>query len=410
MPPLAELITTHLPEARQALLTRISQTARQLHLPLYLVGGFVRDALLGLPPDDFDLVVEGPAPQLVRALAQAYGGETLVHPPFGTATWLTPPGEAIDFASARTETYARPAALPTVSTPASIEADLRRRDFTINTLTVRLDGEHFGELLDPLGGQADLTGGAIRALHSHSFVDDPTRLFRAVRYEQRLNFHLAPETLALIPGAWDSLAALTPDRVRHEFELIFREPRANAMLERLQNLDILRHIHPALRWEGDATERAEIIRTLPIAEWRLPTPPEPDALYLALLLAHAAPSESAEALARLNVNRAAAEAVQSALALPALGSRPSEAVAVLDNLSELAVITAYVLSGHPALSNYLSHWRLVRPTLTGDDLIARGLQPGPHFKTLLWQLRAARLDGDVTTDAEEFDLLEELAR
>lgn len=408
MQQLAELISSNLPETRQAVLAHIRHMARQLHLPLYLVGGFVRDVLLGLPPDDFDLVVEGSAPQLVWALARAHGGETLVHAPFGTATWTTTTGEAIDLASARTETYARPAALPTVATPASILADLRRRDFTINTLTVRMDGEHFGELLDPLDGHADLTQGVVRVLHSQSFVDDPTRLFRAVRYEQRLAFRLAPETLALIPGAWDAMAALTPDRLRREFELIFREPRANAMLQRLQALEILPRVHPALRWGADAARRAEIIRALPIADWQMPAPPEPDALYLTLLLSDATAAEAADALTRLNVSRAVSEAVQSALTLAATWTRPSQAVAVLDSVSELANIAAYVRLGHPDLSTYLSRWRFVRATTTGDDLIARGLQPGPRFKDLLWQLRAARLDGAVTSDEAERDLLNRL--
>ncbi len=402
---LAELIEQNLPEARRAALAQVSEVATRLQQPLYLVGGFVRDALLGLTPDDFDLVVEGSAPQLARALAKTYGGNVLVHPPFGTATWTTAQGEAIDLASARTETYARPAALPTVSVPASIHADLSRRDFTLNTLTVRIDGAYFGELLDPHGGHADLIAGIVRVLHPQSFVDDPTRLFRAARYEQRLNFRLADETLALIPGAWDALAALTPDRLRHECELIFREPRASAMLERLQALELLRRVHPALRWGADAARRAENLRAWPSADWQLPAPPEPDALYLSLLLADATPSEIVEALTRLNVDRAIFEAVQSALALQPTWTRPSEAVAVLDHLSELTIIAAYVVRGDPDLSAYLSQWRLVRATTTGDDLIARGLPPGPRFKDLLWQLRAARLDGEVRTDHDEIELL-----
>lgn len=410
MPNFKDLIEKNISPIQQVALARVSEAALRFGWPLYLVGGFVRDALLGLQPDDFDLVVEGSAPQLARALTKTYGGEALVHAPFGTATWMTANGEAIDLASARTETYERPAALPTVSIPASIEADVRRRDFTINTLTLRVDGEHFGELLDPLNGRADLTRGVVRVLHPHSFVDDPTRLFRAVRYEQRLNFRLAAETLALMPGAWDALATLTADRLRHELELIVREPRARAMLERLHALEILPHIHPALRWEAEATRRAGVIQALPIVDWKLPTPPEPDALYLTLLLADADEASVADALHRLNVSRAVSEAVQSALTLSVTWTRPSEAVAALDHLSELAVIAAYVLRGHPDLATYLSRWRFVRAATTGDDLIARGFMPGPDFRGILWQLRAARLDGLVQTDGEEQALLDKLTR
>lgn len=408
MPNFKDLIERNLSPTQSVALRQVSEAALRLQWPLYLVGGFVRDAFLGLTPDDFDLVVEGSAPQLAAFLAKTYGGEALVHAPFGTATWTSADSDAIDLASARTETYAKPAALPTVSTPATIEADLRRRDFTINTLTMRVDGEHYGELLDPLDGHADLTRGIVRVLHPRSFVDDPTRLFRAVRYEQRLNFHIAAETLALISEAWDSLAVLTGSRLRHELELIFREPRASAMLERLQSLNVLQHVHPALRWGSDAMRRAEVIRTLPIADWKLPEPPEPTALYLTLLLAEASEVDIAETLNRLNVSRTVSEAVPTALTLSATWTRPSEAVARLDAVSELAIIAAYVLRGHPDLSTYLSRWRFVRATMTGDDLIARGFKPGPDFKSILWQLRAARLDGWVQTEAEELAWLNQV--
>lgn len=408
MPNIAALIEKNLSPTRRDTLQRVSAAARQRQWSLYLVGGFVRDVLLGLAPDDFDLVVEGSAPQLARVLSQTEGGTLLVHAPFGTATWTPRHGEAVDLASARTETYERPAALPTVSLPASIDTDLGRRDFTINSLAVRLNGEHFGELLDPLGGQADLEARAVRVLQARSFVDDPTRLFRAVRYEQRLDFRIAETTLALVPGAWTSLAALSPDRLRHEFELIFREPRANAMLARLQALEILSHVQPALRWGSAAARRAEALAALPVADWKLAAPPEPDALYFTLLLAEAAPAEVGETLARLNLNRPISEAVQAAVHLRPTWTRPSEAVAVLDGLSELAIIAAYVLRGHSDLSTYLARWRFVRAMTTGDDLIARGLQPGPEFKRMLWQLRAARLDGIVQTDTEELTLLNQL--
>jgi len=276
-----------------------------------------------------------------------------------------------------------------------------------------VDGKHFGELLDPHGSQADLAARVVRVLHPRSFIDDPTRLFRAVRYEQRLDFTIAPDTLALIPGAWDSLAVLTGDRMRHEFELIFREPRAARMLARLDGLEILRHVHPALRWGATESARAEAIAVLPRAEWKLPIdpwglplPPEPDAFFLALMLGAAPPSGVAKALARLNTDRAVSQAVEEAITLKPAWLRPSEAVATLDGLSELGVIAAYVLheAARPALHDYLARWRFVRARITGDALIARGLTQGPHFKQLLWKLRAARLDGEVS-DAEDEDKL-----
>ncbi len=405
-------IESSLPEARRVILARVGALAAAKSLPLYLVGGFVRDLLLGLTPDDFDFVVEGPAPVLARAVARELGGEVTVHPPFGTATWLGTDGEAIDFASARTEAYPQPAALPVVQAPATIAADLSRRDFSINAMALRVDGEHLGELLDPHGGQADIQAGVVRVLHVRSFQDDPTRLFRAVRYEQRLALQIAPQTLELISGAREALAALTGDRLRHEFELIFREPNVVSMLARLQALEILRHVHPALSWDETATERAKSLPQLPHADRGPAAPLEPDVVYLTLLLAEAAPDDAEAALAHLNVGRLVGEAVRSALSLRIEGDRPSQVVSCLEGLSESALAAAFVLqpAWRSLIAQYLAHWRYVRATLTGDDLIARGLQPGPDFKRILWELRAARLDGQVTNDVEELELLDGVTR
>ena len=412
------LLEKTLPPDHRQLLAEVSRAAQTDGLPVYLVGGFVRDLLLGLPPDDreaprwdFDFVVDGDAPRLARALARELGGEVVVHTPFKTATWTDPSGVAVDFATARTETYPQPAALPNV-TPAPIADDLRRRDFTINALALRVDGEHFGELLDLHGGQADLTARVIRVLHPLSFQDDPTRLFRAARYEQRLGFTIAPETLALFPGAWASLAALTGDRVRREFELIFREPKATAMLARLDELEVLRHVHPALRWGPDESALAQSIYQLPITDWRITSSPEPEASYFALLLRGSNPAQTEAALTRLNVNRGTFQAVVEAVTLKRGWARASEATAALDSLSELGVIAAYVLhaEARPTLNDYLARWRFTKAETTGDDLIALGLTPGPDFKKILWSLRAARLDREVMDVRGERALLERLLK
>jgi tRNA nucleotidyltransferase (CCA-adding enzyme) len=396
----------YLSAPRRGWLERVRTLAEARGLPLYLVGGFVRDLLLGLPPDDFDLVVEGAAPILARAAAREWGGEMIVHAPFGTATWTAPDGVAMDFASARTETYPQPASLPQVQTPTTIAHDLQRRDFSINAIALRLDGAHFGELLDPHNGQADLAARAVRVLHERSFRDDPTRLFRAVRYEQRLGFNIAAETLALIPDTWEALDALTADRVRREFELIFREANASATLSRLSELGILARVHPALKWGESESARAGVIAQLPWVEWKLSAPPEPEALYWALLLEAA--SDLDAALQRFNLNRAMEQAVREAIALQKNWSRPSEAVAVLDQLAESGVVAAYALrpDWRADLHAYLARWRFVRAATTGADLIARGLTPGPHFKPLLWELRAARLDGNITDLEGERALIE----
>lgn len=399
-----------LPAALLERLAQIRRLAENRQMPLYVVGGFVRDSLLGLKPDDFDLVVEGDAPALARAAAREFGGTATVHAPFGTAAWRMPEGFEMDFASARTETYPAPAVLPVVRVPASIQADLSRRDFTINAIALRLDGPHAGEYLDPHGGRADLSARVVRVLHPLSFRDDPTRIFRAVRYEQRLGFRIAPGTLDLMPDA--PLDALSGDRLRHEFELIFREPKAAAMLARLAGLGILPRVHPALVWDERSAQAVTSLDQLPWREWKLANAPEPEALFWAVLLRDAEGEMLTSALARLNLNRAQADAVREAATLRRAWSRPSEAVAALEPLSELGVIAAYVARPElrTDLHQYLSRWRFVRPNLTGADLIARGLTPGPDFKRWLWALRAARLDGVVSDDADEEALLNSLIR
>lgn len=406
---LSSRITATVPAARRERLTQAAALAAERGWPLYLVGGFVRDLLLGLAPDDFDVVVEGDAPALAQALARRLGGTVLTHPAFGTATWTTPDGVTVDLATARTETYPAPAALPVVHGPAALRADLDRRDFSINALAVPLTPAGWGGLVDAHHGQTDLAQRIIRVLHPLSFQDDPTRLFRAVRYEQRLGGQIAPETLALMEAAGAALEALSADRLRHELELIFRERRAAAMLARLDELGVLRRAHPALAWGAAESAAAEVWPALPWPAWRLDPPPAPDAAWLSLLLRRAEAPARQAALRRINPSGMVATAVQQALDLAGGWPRPSQAVAVLDRGSELSWVAAYVARPdlRPALAAYLSQWRFVRSALTGHDLIQRGLPPGPDFKVWLGRLRAARLDGQVSDAAGEEALLAE---
>lgn len=195
----SEFDLEHSLSAQMLVLLRIvADMAGTRQLPLYLIGGFVRDLILHIQPIDFDLVVEGNAIALAKDLAAKYGGRVTAHVRFGTAQWFHPDSNdhALDFISTRSETYKHPGALPTVK-PGLLQDDLARRDFSINTLALRLDGEHWGELHDEKDGLNDLKDGLVRVLHPYSFLDDPTRLFRAVRYEQRYDFQIACETLTL---------------------------------------------------------------------------------------------------------------------------------------------------------------------------------------------------------------------
>src|SRR5215510_618575 len=246
------------------LLNLFAYQAAALQTPLYLVGGVVRDMILGRIVNDFDLVVEGNIAAFTESILKKYGGKMLVHSHFGTAKWILnestfkrldfpisrfPDFElSFDLVSARSETYAKPGALPDVER-STIDDDLRRRDFTINAMALRLDGNHYGELMDPLGGEADLESGIIRVIHPKSFIHDPTRIYRAVRYEGRYGFQIADDTLALIPDARPIIAELSAERIRHELDLILAEPNVAFILARLAELDLLKPIHPALFYD-----------------------------------------------------------------------------------------------------------------------------------------------------------------
>jgi tRNA nucleotidyltransferase (CCA-adding enzyme) len=434
-----QLLTNSLSPPLWAMVQVVSKAADALHMPLYFVGGLVRDLLLGQPSMDLDMVVEGDAIKLAHHLEGQYGGDIHAHARFGTAKWLLTPEiwqavtqlpnypitssdlpASIDFVTARTEFYAEPSALPEVE-HGSIKLDLHRRDFTINTLAVRLDGAHLGELLDFYGGQYDLQQGIIRVLHSLSFIDDPTRMLRAVRLEQRLNFTIEKNTADLITSALPMLDRVTGSRIRHELELAFREAEPAPILARLAELNIMSHIHPALRWSA---ETAELFNRLPTIladhEWHKALKGEsPAFVYFALWLAPLSPHLQTEVMDRLAVRRATREdmahcqrALQIVQALPD-DAPTSEVERALRPFHPRALLVVRVLTENKEkidlLERYYKEWRWVKTVVTGDDLRALGLKPAPTYTTILDQILAARLDGKVTNETEEKALLSKLA-
>ena len=224
------------------LLRKIGSKTR---LPICVVGGFVRDLLLGRENLDLDIVVEGDAINFAQDLGESWRWEVQKHDRFGTATLIQPAGTRIDFASARSETYEHPGALPLVSA-GTIEDDLRRRDFSINALAVRLSSDGFGELLDCVDGVKDLRAGRVRALHSESYLDDPTRIFRAVRYEGRFEFQIEANDQARIHDSIQQgvLDRISGERIRNEIHRILAEDAVPRMVRRLLELDVFRAIHP----------------------------------------------------------------------------------------------------------------------------------------------------------------------
>jgi tRNA nucleotidyltransferase (CCA-adding enzyme) len=400
----------------------VAEAAASRQMPLYLVGGFVRDLLLHIPATDFDLVVEGDAIVLAKALAAQSGGRVTAHVRFGTAQWFHPDsdGHALDFISTRSETYKHPGALPTVK-PGQLADDLARRDFTINTLALRIDGEHWGELHNEMDGLADLERGLVRVLHPQSFLDDPTRLFRAVRYEQRYGFQIAPETLTLIRPARQLVGSLSAERLRHELDLILEEEQVVAMLSRLAELDLLLPVHPALAWNDIIRERfINGLRLARESHSKLIPPGEGNgflAWHFWLLDLPLTDIKSLERRLHFHANLLGSLLAASALFadLASLtGLKPSQCVTRLEGLPPTAVhaVSLSIPDGEVRqnLINYLETWRTVKSKTNGHDLKKRGLVPGPRYQQILFRLRQAWLDGEVHTESEELKLLDKLIK
>jgi tRNA nucleotidyltransferase (CCA-adding enzyme) len=426
---LADHLVTSLTSDMFDLIRLVKADAERLGFPLYIIGGSVRDLMLKSSIKDFDLTVEGDAIKLARSLAKKHGGKVTAHTKFGTAKWFLPKelahsADALDLISARSETYAHSAALPTVEM-GNMDEDIRRRDFTINTLALRLDDPHFGELRDDLNGMDDLKAGIVRVLHDNSFIDDPTRMYRAVRYAERYGFKLADETQALIPDARSLIKELSAQRIRHELDLILEEWSAATALMRLAELDLLKPIHPALSFDKAAHARLADLHTYRglqhLSPWNVTMGEQmnPSDLGWLLWLMSLSNDEIASVNKRLHFT---ADLLASLFAvsmmfkdLPSfVGLKPSECVERLESFPVNAVeAMGYVIEDarvKELFNEYISMWRYIKPHTSGDDLKELGLQPGPRYAVILRQLRNAWLDGEVGTDEEEHELLKRLLK
>jgi tRNA nucleotidyltransferase (CCA-adding enzyme) len=342
-------------------------------------------------------------------LERELGGRVHAHTRFGTAKWLVGkrngvPIDHLDFTSARTEFYAHPSALPEVEM-SSIKQDLRRRDFTINTLAICLAPGRFGQLLDPFGGEQDLERGVIRALHNLSFIEDPTRILRAVRFEQRFGFTIEPRTEQLIGDALDMIARVSGERLRHELDLIFAESKPENALARLNALGVLRAIFPKLEF---SSWHAEKFRAARAANDQV----EP-ITFFTLLAYSLTPSAASEFCKRLKFSKADAETVMQVLELrdeiaPQLDAPtlvPSAIYNLLVEHTDLALnvfrLATDDVRARERVELYQGKLSRIAPALTGEDLKKLGVPRGPAYKNLLAQLRNARLDGTISTRAEE---------
>lgn len=414
------------PEQREMLLL-CGRLAAERGERAFLVGGSVRDLILEREHDDLDIVVEGDGLTVAQALSRSVQGELTRHHAFQTATVTTPGGLRVDVATARREEYPRPGQLPQV-VPGTLREDLERRDFTINTMAISLNGDDAGTFVDPLGGLSDVSAGLIRVMHSRSFADDPTRILRALRFALRLGYEIEDEThewlRQAVAGGY--LADVSGGRVRKEIRLSLGEsPERGAV--RLHDEGVLRGVHPDLVADAVELRRLEeaVERYRRISDRHADEVPE--ALDWVLRLTCCAPSMPPQArwelVRRLALSRTERAPLidagtpwrkAAAVVSAADGVRDSDIERALRPLSTGALLVVAAGSGTTesvAVWRYLEHLRTMGADLTGADLLKMGVSEGRNVGLLLEKLRAARLDGEVqSVDGERRLVLAWLAQ
>lgn len=404
------------------LLRFIGKIAEEMNFSAFVVGGFVRDLLLGAENLDIDIVIEGNAIEFARRLAKEFCGCYVCHKRFGTATVFFPGGKfKIDVAMTRTEIYEQPAALPTVKF-GPIDNDLFRRDFTINAMAFKLSRHEFGKLLDPFEGRRDLKEGRIRALHDLSFVDDPTRIFRAVRFEQRFDFRIEPHTGALIKKAvgLKMVDRAQKQRIREEMIAILSEEKPLKAVRRLSELNELRFISPSLKLTKSVVslfgsvdetlawyDAARLKRRRGLNRWLI---------YLGALLDELRLAEvrkicdefvfmKADCAKLISYKKTAEKTLLFLSKKERL--RPSQIYDCLEGLSTEALLLMMAESGFRTakrrIMDYLTKYVSIKLSVRGDDFTRKGMLPGPHFGQALKRTLRAKLDSKLKTKAEELD-------
>ncbi|MGA3094438.1 MAG: CCA tRNA nucleotidyltransferase, partial [Dehalococcoidales bacterium] len=375
---------------------------------LYLVGGAVRDLLLEKPVLDIDLVLEGDAILLANELAQGEDVKITSHKPFLTAG-LRWPDISLDLTTARRECYARPGALPAVE-PGNLKEDLLRRDFSINAMAVSLNQEDYGRLIDFHGGLDDLHHKLIRTLHEKSFSDDATRIWRAVRYEQRLDFRIEAGTQILLQRDLSILKTISGDRIWYELECAFGEELPEKVFARAGELGLLAYLNPALSVDGWLPAWFDEARRI-----SLPQKP-PIGLHLALLTYRLNTEAIEQLIDYLKLDKTLSRTLRDSQriktdieVLSEEIMQPSAIYQYLHGHSNEAIKTNLIASESAEVRRntqlYLDELRYVKTSLNGDDLISLGIKQGPSIKLLLGLLLDARLDGEVTSREDEVRLL-----
>jgi len=400
------------------LLVQLGETASQLNVGAYVVGGFVRDLFLYRDNEDIDVVIEGNGIAFAKTFAKAYGARTHTHQKFGTAVIIFPDGFKIDVASARMEYYQFPASLPVVEM-SSIKMDLFRRDFTINTLAIQLNPGKFGRLIDFFSGQKDIKDKVLRVLHNLSFVEDPTRVFRALRFQQRFGFSIGKLTSSLIDNAvkMDFFKRLAGKRVYTELKLILKEENPAPTLLKLRDYNLLRVIHPGIVIENDLQRLLETAKR--VTDWHdllfIDESYERWAVHFMALIRHCDLETTHETCDHLTIapryrKMFGETRLVVAVHLSKLERRKHMSNADVFNLlkgfkTEMILYMMVCSTSKKAIkriSRYHTRLRHVAITITGKDLLNMGLTPGPLFSRTMQALLEAKLNGRINTREDEF--------
>ncbi len=415
-----DLMQQRLPSRILDILRLAGLVAEDLESTVYCVGGFVRDLYLQVPDFDVDLVVEGNGKELARKLAERLGGKARIHDRFRTAVIQLPDGSKIDVATARTEYYEFPAALPSVER-SSIREDLYRRDFSINTLAIGLNPDHFGDLIDYFGGRKDLEMGYIRILYNLSFVEDPTRILRAIRFEQRYSFTIEPDTLRFACDAIERrlLGKLSYKRILTELILMLNEKDPGPSLDRMKEIGVWNYILPEVKLEH--LNRVTLKRIPIMAAWMeeryYPVHVRSWLVYITVLLARLSQEEVESILERYPFDSSAAASIRESRQVPEIAellvNNPHlpapEIDCTLGNWSRENIVYLLLLvrdeSAWENLAHYLDLKERVEVEIDGNDLRDMGLKPGPVFRLMLDELYRLRMGESVHNRAEEINVV-----
>ena len=405
-------------------LESIAQVGDRLNLSVYVVGGFVRDLLLNIPNLDIDIVVEGEGIPFAACLAEEFGGRVTSHEKFGTSVVIFPDGYRIDVATARMEYYKHPGALPTVE-KSSLKSDLFRRDFTVNSMAVKLTGANAYCLIDFFNGERDLRSKEIHVLHSLSFIEDPCRLFRAIRFEQRFDFTMGKQAEAFMCSTIKKrlVDSLSGTRLFNEIKILLNEKCPIDCIRRMQGLELFQFVSPEMLQAPKDLEVLERLESVFAWADRVITADKPDVWYVYFLGLFYSLKENAflKAADRLLLptrmkNSLQADRIHCRESLELLNSNkewgPKEIYHAFANLSVEAVVYLIALSSTDRLNQYANiyfaqYQGKAEPALKGDDLVKMGLEPGPVFQSVLNALREARVMGSVSSREEEVALVEE---